>query len=93
MQASTSRRTFIKALAAGGALAGLGLWRAPVWALDSPGQRGVLAGSEFDLDIAALPVNFTGRPRTALAINGSLPAPFFRKLHAVHPGRADCRRR
>lgn len=78
MQASTSRRTFIKALAAGGALAGLGLWRAPVWALDSPGQRGVLAGSEFDLDIAALPVNFTGRPRTALAINGSLPGPVLR---------------
>ncbi len=78
MPLRTSRRTFIKALAAGGALAGLGLWRAPVWALDSPGQRGVLAGSEFDLDIAALPVNFTGRPRTALAINGSLPGPVLR---------------
>ena len=78
MPLRTSRRTFIKALAAGGALAGLGLWRAPVWALDSPGQRGVLAGSEFDLDIAALPVNFTGRPRSALAINGSLPGPVLR---------------
>ena len=78
MQPLTSRRTFIKGLAAGGVLAGLGLWRQPVWALTSPGQPTVLAGSQFDLSIDELPVNFTGRARTAMAINGSLPAPLLR---------------
>ncbi|MFT0706840.1 twin-arginine translocation signal domain-containing protein, partial [Enterobacter hormaechei] len=33
----TSRRTFVKALAATGLLGGLGLWRAPAWALAGPG--------------------------------------------------------
>jgi len=78
MQSLTSRRTFIKGLAAGGVLAGLGLWRAPVWALGRPGQPGVLAGSQFDLSIDELAVNFTGRARTAIAVNGSLPAPLLR---------------
>ncbi len=78
MQSLTSRRTFIKGLAAGGVLAGLGLWRQPVWALTSPGQPTVLAGTQFDLTIDELAVNFTGRARTALAVNGSLPAPLLR---------------
>ena len=78
MQSLTSRRTFIKGLAAGGVLAGLGLWRQPVWALGRPGQPGVLAGTQFDLSIDELAVNFTGRARTAIAINGSLPAPLLR---------------
>jgi CopA family copper-resistance protein len=37
-----------------------------------------LSGTEFDLSIAALPVNFTGRPATAVAINGTLPGPLLR---------------
>jgi CopA family copper-resistance protein len=78
MPSMTSRRTFIKGLAAGGVLAGLGLWRQPVWALTSPGQPTVLAGTQFDLTIDELPVNFTGKARTALAVNGSLPAPLLR---------------
>lgn len=78
MQSLTSRRTFIKGLAAGGVLAGLGLWRQPVWALGRPGQPGVLAGSQFDLSIDELPVNLTGKARTAIAVNGSLPAPLLR---------------
>ncbi|MEL7553556.1 copper resistance system multicopper oxidase [Pseudomonas protegens] len=75
---SPSRRTFVKALAAGGVLAGFGLWRNPVWAVSSPGQPEVLAGSDFDLCIQQLPVNFSGRPRKAMAINGSLPGPLLR---------------
>lgn len=51
MHSNTSRRTFVKGLAAGGALAGLGLWRTPVWAVSSPGEPNVLAGTEFDLFI------------------------------------------
>ncbi len=78
MPSLTSRRTFLKGLAAGGVLAGLGLWRQPVWALDRPGQPGVLAGTQFDLTIDELPVDFTGKARTAVAVNGSLPAPLLR---------------
>ncbi len=78
MYSNTSRRTFVKGLAAGGLLAGSGLWRSPVWALTSPGQPTVLAGTEFDLLIDQTPVNLTGRHRTALTINGSLPGPLLR---------------
>jgi CopA family copper-resistance protein len=38
----------------------------------------VLSGTEFDLVIGALPVNFTGHPGIATAVNGRLPAPLLR---------------
>jgi CopA family copper-resistance protein len=38
----------------------------------------VLSGTDFDLRIGRLPVNITGRPRQAIAVNGSLPAPVLR---------------
>ncbi|MEB0005144.1 copper resistance system multicopper oxidase [Pseudomonas sp. MH9.2] len=78
MHSRTSRRTFVKALAAGGILAGFGLWRSPVWAITSPGQPNVLAGTDFDLSVGEMGVNFTGTPRTAMTINGSLPGPLLR---------------
>ncbi|GGM09685.1 copper resistance system multicopper oxidase [Pseudomonas asuensis] len=78
MASTTSRRTFVKGLAAGGLLTGLGLWRTPVWALTSPGQPTVLSGTEFDLVIGETPVNITGTKRTALTINGTLPGPLLR---------------
>lgn len=78
MHCKTSRRTFVKGLAAGGILGGLGLWRSPVWALTSPGQPTVLSGTEFDLFIGQTPVNITGAPRTAMTINGTLPGPLLR---------------
>ena len=78
MHANQSRRTFVKSLAAGGAVAGLGLWRQPVWALTSPGQPTVLSGTEFDLTIDSVSVDFTGKRRTAMAINGSIPGPLLR---------------
>ncbi|WP_095196903.1 copper resistance system multicopper oxidase [Pseudomonas sp. Irchel 3A7] len=78
MHSNTSRRTFVKGLAAGGLLGGLGLWRTPVWAITSPGEPQVLAGSDFELFIGETPVNFTGNPRTAMTINGSLPGPLLR---------------
>lgn len=78
MHSNTSRRTFVKGLAAVGLLGGAGLWRPPVWALASPGQPGVLAGSEFELFIGQTPVNIIGNVRTALTINGSLPGPLLR---------------
>ncbi|WP_448090761.1 copper resistance system multicopper oxidase [Pseudomonas azerbaijanoccidentalis] len=78
MHSNTSRRTFVKGLAAGGLLGGLGLWRPPVWAVTSPGEPHVLTGSDFELFIGETPVNFTGTARTALTINGSLPGPLLR---------------
>ncbi len=74
----TSRRTFIKSLGAAGILAGLGAWRAPVWALAGPDQPTVLAGSDFDLLIDRTPVQIGGRMRPAMTINGSLPGPLLR---------------
>ncbi|KTT32963.1 copper resistance system multicopper oxidase [Pseudomonas rhizoryzae] len=70
-----SRRTFVKGLAATGALGGLGLWRAPAWA--TPGLDS-LTGTHVELAIDELPVNITGTPRTAMAINGGLPGPLLR---------------
>lgn len=78
MHSNTSRRTFVKGLAAGGVLAGLGLWRTPVWAVTSPGEPNVLAGNDFDLFIGETPVNITGNPRTAMTINGGIPGPLLR---------------
>ncbi|HBO6301724.1 copper resistance system multicopper oxidase [Pseudomonas nitroreducens] len=78
MQNKTSRRTFVKGLAATGILGGLGLWRTPVWALGSPTQPTVLSGTEFDLFIGETSVNLTGAVRTAMTINGSLPGPTLR---------------
>ena len=73
-----SRRRFVQGLAAGGAIASLGLWPKPVWAVKSLGQPNVLSGTQFDLSIGETPMNFTGRTRTAITVNGSLPAPILR---------------
>jgi CopA family copper-resistance protein len=78
MQSKTTRRTFVKGLAATGILGGLGMWRTPVWAVTSPGQPNVLSGTDFDLFIGETPVNITGAARTAMTINGSLPGPILR---------------
>jgi CopA family copper-resistance protein len=75
-----SRRTFVKGLAATGAAASFGVWRDPAWA-SQPRPRqatGELAGTEFDLRIGEAAVNITGRPRMALTVNDSLPAPTLR---------------
>ena len=74
-----SRRTFVKGLAVGGAAASLGLIRHTAWA-QPPGRVNptVLSGTEFDLRIGETTVNITGKERTALTINGSLPGPLLR---------------
>lgn len=78
MLSNTSRRTFVKGLVAGGLLGGLGLWRTPVWALNSSGQLNELTGTDFELFIGETPVNFTGQSRTAMTINGGVPGPLLR---------------
>ncbi|MEQ1908104.1 MAG: copper resistance system multicopper oxidase [Vicinamibacterales bacterium] len=74
-----SRRTFVKGLAVGGAAAGLGLWRTPALAQGNPPAAWTaLSGSDFDLRIGETPMNFTGHPRVAFTVNGSVPAPTLR---------------
>ena len=73
-----SRRRFVQGLALGGAAAAF-LPRS-AWAQTAPrvGDFNVLAGTNFDLVIGESPVNFTGKVRPAITVNGSLPAPTLR---------------
>ncbi|MCD9029179.1 copper resistance system multicopper oxidase [Luteimonas sp. BDR2-5] len=74
-----SRRSFVQGLALGGLAAGTAGWL-PALAAGSDARTGpnVLRGTDFDLSIGASPVNFTGRTRPAITVNGSLPAPVLR---------------
>ena len=76
------RRRFVQGLAAGGLLFGLMPLYKPAWAAEpsqtATGSAPVLSGREFDLTIAETAVNFTGAPRMATSINGSIPAPTLR---------------
>ena len=74
-----SRRAFVKGLAVGGAVAGLGLWRPSAWAsTDVRRQLATLSGTEFDLTVGEMLMDFTGSPRVAATVNGSVPAPTLR---------------
>jgi FtsP/CotA-like multicopper oxidase with cupredoxin domain len=66
-----SRRQFVHGV--GGALA-LASGGRGARGYDAP-RPAVLRGQEFDLEIGSIPVNFTGRPRLATAVNGAVPAP------------------
>ena len=79
MQNRVSRRTFVKGLAVTGAAASIGLVRLAAWAQPAmrTGQT-ALSGREFDLRVGEAVVNITGKTRTALTINGSLPGPLLR---------------
>lgn len=71
-----SRRRFVHGLAAGGVMLGLAPFLRPARASGgSAAGAPVLRGTEFNLEIGESPVNFTGSPRTATTINGSIPAP------------------
>ena len=74
-----SRRRFVKGLAIGGAVTGLGLWRPSTWASTDVGQPPtVLSGTDFELTIGETLMNFTGSPRFAVTVNGAVPAPTLR---------------
>jgi CopA family copper-resistance protein len=78
-EGGVSRRTFVKGLAVGGAVAGLGLWRTTALAQGmTPVAWTTLSGTEFDLRIGETPMNFTGSPRVAITVNASVPAPLLR---------------
>ena len=78
---SRSRRRFVQGLA-GGALAVVGARRIGWTAAAGPAAAGdagaTLSGTEFNLEIGALAVNFTGQPGIATTVNGRLPAPLLR---------------
>ena len=77
---SRSRRRFVQGLA-GGALAIVSARRFGWAAVADPrtvGDAGALSGTEFNLEIGALAVNFTGQPGMATVVNGRLPAPLLR---------------
>jgi len=71
-----ARRRFVQGLAAGGALAAMGGWRAAMAHAHPPADE--LRGTEFHLEIGETPVNFTGASRMATTVNGRLPAPLLR---------------
>lgn len=72
-----SRRRFVQGLALGGVAAASGLWRNDARAA-ALANTPVLRGSSQSLQIGRLPVNFTGRPRSAITVNQRLPAPTLR---------------
>jgi CopA family copper-resistance protein len=73
-----SRRRFVQGLALGGTAALLGGFVKPVWALEGSNQPRALSGTQFDLDVAEVPVDYTGEPRVATAVNGQVPGPLLR---------------
>jgi FtsP/CotA-like multicopper oxidase with cupredoxin domain len=68
-----SRRRFVEGLALGSLALGLGWPRT-----GSAARAPELAGNVIDLVVGTQPVDFTGRARTAITLNGSLPAPLLR---------------
>jgi CopA family copper-resistance protein len=68
----------VKGVAAGAVGASLGWRPRDAQAQAARVDQAVLSGSEFDLRIGEVAANITGRARTALTINGSLPGPLLR---------------
>jgi CopA family copper-resistance protein len=69
-----TRRNFL--YGAGAGLFVLGAARNPAWPQSA--TQSVLSGTEFDLQLGEMPVNFTGRARTGTVVNGQVPAPLLR---------------
>nr|WP_217902656.1 copper resistance system multicopper oxidase [Xanthomonas hortorum] len=72
-----SRRRFVQGIALGGVVASTGVWSSDARA-SNPVNTPVLRGSSQSLQIGRMPVNLTGRARSAITVNQSLPAPTLR---------------
>ena len=70
-----SRRRFVQGIAAVGVL---GSASPPLRCALAATAGAVLTGTEFQLEISPVALNITGRPTTATAINGQIPAPILR---------------
>ncbi|MDQ2642164.1 MAG: copper resistance system multicopper oxidase [Pseudomonadota bacterium] len=73
-----ARRRFVQGLASGGVLTALGLLPQASRGAQGPASSQVLSGTDFHLTIGESPVNFTGRTRPGVTVNGALPAPLLR---------------
>lgn len=83
-----TRRRFVKGLAAGGAVATLGLSGCSTRGANEANKaqavsskqeaEPVLSGTVFNLTLDEQRVNFTGKTRVATAINGTVPGPILR---------------
>jgi FtsP/CotA-like multicopper oxidase with cupredoxin domain len=69
-----SRRGFLQSVGAGVFV--LGASRDLAWGQST--TQSVLSGTEFDLQIGATKVNYTGKSRAATVVNGQVPAPLLR---------------
>ena len=74
-------------------MAGLDLWRWPALAGKTAGGPPVLSGNSFDLVVEQTPVNLTGRPSVATAVNGLLPGPILRWREGDRAAMEDVRTR
>jgi CopA family copper-resistance protein len=73
------RRQFVKGVAMGGALLGLGFSPSHLLATTGPtSDQTILSGKDFNLCLAPQTVNYTGRDRIATVVNGSVPGPVLR---------------
>lgn len=73
------RRQFVKGIAMGGALLGLGISPEDLFAADTPPSgQSILRGKRFRLTLAPQRVNFTGKERYATAVNSTVPGPILR---------------
>lgn len=70
-----SRRRFVQGIAGTAGLLVLPRFAIPA---TQSANGAVLCGTRFDLEIGELPVNITGTPRTAVAVNGQVPGPQLR---------------
>jgi FtsP/CotA-like multicopper oxidase with cupredoxin domain len=70
----STRRHFVQGLTSGACLLGTGGRFASAQIAPSK----VLSGSQFELSVDELPVNYTGAHRLATAVNGQVPGPLLR---------------
>jgi FtsP/CotA-like multicopper oxidase with cupredoxin domain len=71
------RRRFVQGLTVAGIGLGFGLVR-PVAAAEAMTPAASLTGNDMDLDVRRATVDFTGRARSAVTINGGVPGPILR---------------
>ncbi len=76
LKPTMSRRQFVQGVASAAALASTGLLGKTAHA--GATQASELRGTEIDLEIATMEVNYTGKPRLATVVNGQLPGPVLR---------------
>lgn len=72
-----SRRRFVQGLAVAGIGAGLGVWRSSRAAELLPRMKEI-GGTEVDLTIDEAALDFTGRARKAVTVDGGVPGPVLR---------------